>query len=152
MKIFSSCLVISCSIAALFSHSAMANSSVVSVKDEIYGIVFSDPKGDSTALNASIQECQVLAQSVAQPSENEDKPVNGSGVKGAAKGAAAGAAVGAISGNSGSDGAKVGAAIGLIGGRLGKNAEQNAQQTHSSQGQLQVMRNCMAERGYNALN
>ncbi|WP_394251865.1 glycine zipper family protein [Vibrio profundi] len=152
MKKLTSRFVLTFSLSALLISPSFASSSVVSVKDEIYGIVFSDHNGDKDALNAAIQECQVLAQSVAQPVADSGKPVNGSGARGAAKGAAAGAAVGAISGNSGSDGAKIGAAIGLVGGRLGKNAEQNAQQTHSVQQQQQVMRNCMVERNFNALN
>ena len=124
---------------------------IVSSKDQVYGIIFSDPQGNKGNLDAKIQECQTLAKSV-ENDPQQTGPVNGSGVRGAARGAAAGAAVGAISGNSGSDGAKIGAAVGLVGGRLSRNAELNAQKNHSDQQQKQVMRNCMIERGFNALN
>ncbi|EAS42969.1 glycine zipper family protein [Photobacterium profundum] len=151
MKKMSISLIVMCSLLSSHSNASDSAPQIVSSQDEVYGIIFSNPKGDMNLLLAGTQECQQLAGSVASTATNAD-PVNGSGVRGAAKGAAAGAAVGAISGNSGSDAAKVGAAVGLVGGRLSKNSEQNAQQTNSEQEQQMVMRNCMSERGFNALN
>ncbi|MCJ2378188.1 glycine zipper family protein [Vibrio sp. ZSDZ34] len=91
-------------------------------------------------------------QNLANQTQEEVVEAKGSGVRGLLKGAAAGAAVGAISGGSGSDAAKVGAAGGLLVGRVAGKGNQSAQQQKNLENYKVVLRNCMIERKYVALN
>ena len=96
-----------------------------------------------------LAQCQSIAT---QTTSEVADTTSGSALRGAAKGAAAGATVGAVSGNSGSNGAKIGASVGLLTGRVsGKRAQQHAIQQNEEQYKL-VMRNCMLDQKYVALN
>lgn len=107
---------------------------------------------DNVTLEVAQQElatCQGVAESTLKAPTDTKK---GSGVKGATKGAAAGAAVGAISGGSGSDAAKTGAAIGVASGRVsGRRAGAQAEEDNKAM-YATVLRNCMIDKKYNALN
>lgn len=94
-------------------------------------------------------ECQDLATSTTSSVNDTTK---GSGARGAAKGAAKGATIMAIAGESGSDGAKVGAAVGVVKGR--RDSKKSAQQAsaHNEQQYATVLRNCMLDKKYVALN
>ncbi|MHA2877288.1 glycine zipper family protein [Vibrio campbellii] len=96
-----------------------------------------------------LDECVGIAEQASQTASVEQK---GSGVKGAAKGAAAGALVGSISGNSGSDAAKTGAAIGVVGGRLSSRQDAKNADTQQAEAFKVVLRNCMIDKKYVALN
>ncbi|MEF1169042.1 glycine zipper family protein [Vibrio campbellii] len=96
-----------------------------------------------------LDECVGIAEQASQRTSVEQK---GSGVKGAAKGAAAGALVGSISGNSGSDAAKTGAAIGVVGGRLSSRQDAKNADTQQTEAFKVVLRNCMIDKKYVALN
>ncbi|WP_059020851.1 hypothetical protein [Vibrio coralliirubri] len=103
---------------------------------------------DNVTLEVAQEElatCQGVAEStLTAPTETK----KGSGVKGAAKGAAAGA----ISGGSGSDAAKTGAAIGVVSGRVsGRRAGAQAEEDNKAM-YATVLRNCMIDKKYNALN
>ncbi|MGF1751742.1 hypothetical protein [Vibrio cionasavignyae] len=98
---------------------------------------------------AELNECVSIAT---QASSQPETQTRGSGARGAAKGAAAGAIVGSVSGNSGSDAAKTGAAIGVVGGRLSARQESKANQEEAEASYKTVLRNCMIEKHYVALN
>ena len=66
------------------------------------------------------------------------------------KGAAVGAAAGAVGGKSGSKAAKKGAGVGVI-AAAGRNSRNRREASASAQTD-QIVKNCMAGRGYNVLN
>ncbi|MCL9775643.1 hypothetical protein [Vibrio methylphosphonaticus] len=98
---------------------------------------------------AELNECVSIASQVSTQPETQTR---GSGARGAAKGAAAGAVVGSVSGNSGTDAAKTGAAIGVVGGRLSARQESKANQEAADTSYKTVLRNCMLDKHYVALN
>ncbi|EDL55524.1 hypothetical protein VSAK1_23329 [Vibrio mediterranei AK1] len=91
-------------------------------------------------------------QNLANQTQEEVTSSRGSGARGLLKGAAAGAATGAIAGGSGSDAAKIGAAGGLLVSRVAGKGNENAQQQKNLENYKTVLRNCMIERKYEALN
>ena len=101
---------------------------------------------DYTQYQTDLQQCEGLAVQN-QPDAPQRESVAGTAVKGAAVGAAA--AAGAVGGKSGSKAAKKGADVGVIAaaGRNRREASANA----SAQTD-QIVKNCMAGRGYNVLN
>ncbi|BEU05408.1 hypothetical protein OAG1_42080 [Agarivorans sp. OAG1] len=136
-------LTIACS---ALSFVALASSGTIS--EPITGLIFSYNEQEASQVHYDLSQCQAAAQSSQQ--QTTDK--RGSGARGAAKGALAGAAVGAISGGSGSDGAKVGAAAGVVGGRLSARKQSKDIEEKNAQNLQTVMRNCMQNQGYTALN
>jgi len=98
-----------------------------------------DTKGvDMSVYNSDLAECQAYAHQV---------DVVGEGVKGAAAGGAIGAAIGAIAGafvGEVGEGAKIGAALGGAEGTAYGVAG-------AAEGQQQIIRNCLAGRGYTVL-
>lgn len=130
----------------MFTATAFAGGGIV--KDSKTGLIFDF---DNVSQETAIQELQ-YCQEVALSTQKTVQDPQGTAVRGAARGAAAGAAVGAISGGSGSDAAKVGAAVGAVGGRLGgRNAEQSGHQSNA-EAYENVLRNCMIDKKYVALN
>ncbi|WP_299568579.1 glycine zipper domain-containing protein [uncultured Shewanella sp.] len=132
------------SIALSFSVSANQGS----LSDQRSGLIFSYSDIASSQTQTDLTQCQQVANSSKKATEDK----KGSGLKGAAKGAAAGAAVGAISGGSGSDGAKIGAAAGVVGGRLSGRKQEKEREAANEQAYETVMRNCMINKNYVALN
>ena len=99
---------------------------------------------DYTQYQTDLQQCEGLAVQ-----NQHDAPQRESVAGTAVKGAAVGAAAGAVGGKSGSKAAKKGADVGVIAaaGRNRREASANA----SAQTD-QIVKNCMAGRGYNVLN
>ncbi|WP_261836435.1 hypothetical protein [Vibrio ishigakensis] len=117
--------------------------------DERSKIAFDYDTVSSEVAQNELVECQQLATST---QSNVQDTTKGSGARGAAKGAAKGATVMAIAGESGSDGAKVGAAVGVVKGRRdSKKATQQAMANNEQQ-YATVLRNCMVDKKYVALN
>ncbi|MGR5175815.1 glycine zipper family protein [Vibrio mediterranei] len=106
---------------------------------------------DNVTRDVAEQELS-YCQNLANQTQEEAVESKGSGARGLLKGAAAGAAVGAISGGSGTDAAKVGAAGGLVVGRMAGKGNESAQQQKNLENYKVVLRNCMIERKYVALN
>ena len=68
------------------------------------------------------------------------------------KGAAVGAAAGAVGGKSGSKAAKKGAGVGVI-AAAGRNSQNRREASAKASAQTdQIVKTCMAGRGYNVLN
>ncbi|MGF1751089.1 MULTISPECIES: glycine zipper family protein [Vibrio] len=132
-------------IASPFSIAETTGGDIV---DPTSKLIFTYNNVTAEVAQQELAHCQTLANHT-QESVTSNQ---GSGVRGLLKGAAAGAAVGAISGGSGSDAAKIGAAGGLVVGRVQGNAKQSAQQSSNMNNYKTVMRNCMVERQYVALN
>ncbi|MGF1694412.1 glycine zipper family protein [Vibrio kyushuensis] len=130
----------------LMSNTAFADGGVVT--DVSTNLIFDYDNISQEEAVDQLDECQDIANTT-QKAEATNK---GSAVSGAAKGAAAGAAVGAISGNSGSDAAKTGAAIGLVSGRIKGNRAADASQQQNQQAYQTVLRNCMTDKHFVALN
>ena len=104
---------------------------------------------DQTQYHADLYECQALSQQVQKEQGNSaGRDMVGS----AARGAAIGAAGSAIAGGSGSNGAKVGAGIGLVSGALKHRAEKQHDGEAYELEKDNVMKKCMANRGYTVLN
>ncbi|MGY3569560.1 glycine zipper family protein [Vibrio paucivorans] len=137
---------LTCLSLALVSQLAFAQGGAVT--DPTTNLIFDYDNITQEQAQAELQECQTLAQSTQQPVESS----KGSGVRGAAKAAAAGAAIGAISGGSGSDAAKTGAAIGVVGGRVKGNRGAQAAEQQNLESYKTVLRNCMVDKKYVALN
>ncbi|WP_112477957.1 glycine zipper family protein [Vibrio variabilis] len=111
-------------------------------------LIFNYQNVTKDVAESELAHCQNLAHQTHEDVQSS----KGSGVKGLLKGAAAGAAVGAISGGSGSDAAKVGAAGGLLVGRLAGKGGESAQNQQNLENYKVVLRNCMTQRKYVALN
>ncbi|PMH43213.1 hypothetical protein BCU68_04290 [Vibrio sp. 10N.286.49.B3] len=112
-------------------------------------LVFDHTRYDANEFNQNQQECAQLMNHVGQ---NEGTGAIEQGVKRGARGATVGAIAGSISGNSGSSAAKKGAAVGTTVGMLsGKGSQQAAEATNQKE-RNDLMRNCMQDRGYSALN
>jgi hypothetical protein len=98
-----------------------------------------DRRGVSEAqYQADLADCRTYAEQVSPLEE-----AGGGALLGGAIGAALGAIAGAFGGDAGG-GAAVGAAVGGAGGGISGGLE-------GAEGQRQVIRNCMAGRGYNVL-
>ena len=124
-------------IAILISSNSYANM-IIDTKDV-----------DQEKYHADMFECQQYSQQVQQQQvESTGKSALGS----TARGAALGAAGVAIAGGSGSDGAKVGAGIGLVSGLTSHHrAKEQSEAAYGAEVE-QVMKHCMASRGYTVLN
>lgn len=102
---------------------------------------------DYTQYQTDLQQCEGLAVQN-QPDAPQRESVAGTAVKGAAVGAAAGA----VGGKSGSKAAKKGAGIGVI-AAAGRNSRNRREASANASAQTdQIVKNCMAGRGYNVLN
>ncbi|ASI96587.1 glycine zipper domain-containing protein [Vibrio rotiferianus] len=112
-------------------------------------LVFDYDNVSDDVAQKELNDCVSLAEQASQTATINKK---GSGAKGAAKGAAAGALIGSISGNSGSDAAKTGAAIGVVGGRLESRKSSKQSENQQMESFKTVLRNCMTEKQYVALN
>ncbi|MCW8345423.1 glycine zipper family protein [Vibrio sp. ZSDZ65] len=132
----------------IVSPFAIAQTTGGDIVDPNSKLIFTYNNVTEDVARQELAHCQTLANHT----QEEVTSNQGSAVRGLLKGAAAGAAVGAISGGSGSDTAKVGAAGGLVVGRMHGNANQAAQQSNNLNNYKTVMRNCMVERQYVALN
>ena len=100
---------------------------------------------DYTQYQTDLQQCEGLAVQ-SQPDAPQRESVAGTAVKGAAVGA------GAVGGKSGSKAAKKGAGIGVI-AAAGRNSLNRREASANASAQTdQIVKNCMAGRGYNALN
>lgn len=118
------------------------------VQDPTTKLIFDFDNVSQEQAATDLNYCQGLAGST----EEQVTSAKGSGARGAARGALAGAAVGAISGGSGSDGAKTGAAIGVVGGRMRGNSAEAQGTANNLESYTTVLRNCMVEKHYVALN
>ena len=106
---------------------------------------------DYTQYQTDLQQCEGLAVQN-QPDAPQRESVAGTAVKGAAVGAAAGAGAGAVGGKSESKAAKKGAGIGVI-SAAGRNSQNRREASANASAQTdQIVKNCMAGRGYNVLN
>ncbi|MCK6261733.1 glycine zipper family protein [Vibrio sp. ZSDE26] len=130
----------------LLSTTAFAEGGVVT--DASTNLIFDYDNISQEEAIEQLDECQDIAMTT----QTEEASNKGSAVSGAAKGAAAGAAVGAISGNSGSDAAKTGATIGLVSGRVKGNRAAEASKQNNQQAYQTVLRNCMTDKHFVALN
>lgn len=93
-----------------------------------------------------LHQCEELASQVQK--DQSSRSVIGT----AAKGAVAGGAGAAIGGGSGSSGAKTGAGVGAAVGIIGRSRDKRASQSRYEEEKEQVVKNCMAQRGYIVLN
>ena len=100
---------------------------------------------DYTQYQTDLQQCEGLAVQN-QPDAPQRESVAGTAVKGAAVGA------GAVGGKSGSKAAKKGAGVGVI-AAAGRNSRNRREASANASAQTdQIVKNCMAGRGYNVLN
>lgn len=98
---------------------------------------------DYTQYQTDLQQCEGLAVQN-QPDAPQRESVAGTAVKGAA--------VGAAGGKSGSKAAKKGAGVGVI-AAAGRNSRNRREASANASAQTdQIVKNCMAGRGYNVLN
>ena len=98
---------------------------------------------DYTQYQTDLQQCEGLAVQN-QPDAPQRESVAGTAVKGAA--------VGAAGGKSGSKAAKKGAGVGVI-AAAGRNSRNQREASANASAQTdQIVKNCMAGRGYNVLN
>jgi len=98
---------------------------------------------DYTQYQTDLQQCEGLAVQN-QPDAPQRESVAGTAVKGAA--------VGAIDGKSGAKAAKKGAGVGVI-AAAGRNSRNRREASANASAQTdQIVKNCMAGRGYNVLN
>lgn len=98
---------------------------------------------DYTQYQTDLQQCEGLAVQN-QPDAPQRESVAGTAVKGAA--------VGAAGGKSGSKAAKKGAGVGVI-AAAGRNSRNRREASANAGAQTdQIVKNCMAGRGYNVLN
>ena len=124
-------------LALLFSSNCFAN------------IIIDTKNVDQEKYHADMFECQQYSQQVQhQQVESTGKSALGS----TARGAALGAAGVAIAGGSGSEGAKVGAGIGLVSGLASHHRAKEQSEIAYSAEVEQVIKHCMASRGYTVLN
>ena len=102
---------------------------------------------DYTQYQTELQQCERRAVQN-QPDAPQRESVAGTAVKGVAVGAAAGA----VGGKSGSKAAKKGAGVGVI-AAAGRNSRNRREASPNASAQTdQIVKNCMAGRGYNVLN